>query len=242
MQTLSPAGSLMVEAIPLGLFETNAWLLVPAAGPVTVVDPGMDPEPLLARLQELGRGVERILLTHGHLDHVAGCAELVRRARCPVHLHPADRFLYDHLADQAAWHGFRLEAAPSEPRALADGERLAVGDGELVVLATPGHSPGSVCFHVGGAILPPGMTISASGGAQSLSGGAVLCGDTLFAGSFGRTDLPGGSFTRLKASVMKRLLTLPGETALLPGHGPASTVAREGRDNPILTCHVGDEA
>jgi hydroxyacylglutathione hydrolase len=223
-QTLSAAGGLQVEALPLGPFETNAWLLTPADGPVTVVDPGMDAQPLLDRLEERGRAVGRILLTHGHLDHIAGCAELVRRYGCPVHLHPEDLFLYRSLTDHGAWYGFRLEAAPEPVTPLTDGQFLPLGGAELEVLATPGHSPGGVCFRF-----------------QTTGGPALLCGDTLFAGAYGRTDLPGGSFARLKASVTRRILSLPPETRLLPGHGPESTVGAERAHNPILDSEWGDE-
>jgi len=213
---LNPVGSLQVEVLALGPFETNAWLLLPERGDIWVVDPGMEPGPLLERLEELGRPVGGILLTHGHLDHAAGCATLVRRHHCPVFAHPADRFLLDGLVDQGAWYGFQLEAIPGEIRPLADGQRLPLGEGELEVLHTPGHSPGGVCFRL------------------EADGPRVLCGDTLFAGTFGRTDLAGGNAAALKRSILQRLFTLPDETVLLPGHGEATTVGRERRGNPIL--------
>lgn len=213
---LNPVGPLQVEVLALGPFETNAWLLLPERGDIWVVDPGMDPGPLLERLEELGRPVGGILLTHGHLDHAAGCAALVRRHHCPVFAHPADRFLLDGLVDQGAWYGFQLEAVPGEIRPLADGQRLLLGEGELEVLHTPGHSPGGVCFRL------------------EAGGPRVLCGDTLFAGTFGRTDLAGGNAATLKRSILQRLFTLPDETVLLPGHGEATTVGRERRGNPIL--------
>ncbi|MDP2359434.1 MAG: MBL fold metallo-hydrolase [bacterium] len=225
MQALSPTGTLSLEAFSLGPFETNAWLLVPPGGAATVVDPGMEADPLMEALVRRGLVVERILLTHGHLDHVAGCAELVRRYQCPVHLHPADRFLYDSLVDHGAWYGFRLEAAPAGPLPLRDGQRLPLGQGEVEVVSTPGHSPGSVCLRL-----------------ETAGGPVLLTGDTIFAGGFGRTDLPGGSFAMLRASLMGRILSLPGETRLLPGHYGETTVAHERRHNPILQCEEGDEA
>jgi glyoxylase-like metal-dependent hydrolase (beta-lactamase superfamily II) len=215
-QTLSPTGPLRLEALALGPFETNAWLLAPPEGPATVVDPGMEPEPLLERLEELGLRVGRVLLTHGHLDHVAGCAELARRFACPVHLHPEDLFLYRSLAQHGALYGFSLEAAPEPVLPLRDGQRLPLGAGELEVLATPGHSPGGVCFRF-----------------ETIEGPCLLCGDTIFAGNVGRTDLPGGSLARLSESILGRVLRLAPATRLLPGHGPESTVALEARDNPI---------
>jgi glyoxylase-like metal-dependent hydrolase (beta-lactamase superfamily II) len=218
-QLLSPVGSLQVEALPLGPFETNAWLLTPHEGGVTVVDPGMEAEDLLELLDERGRSVERILLTHGHLDHVAGCSLLVRRFGCPVHVHPADLFLVRSLVDQGAWYGYQLEEPPAVLEALHDGQRLALGAGDVHVLHTPGHSPGGVCFLF-----------------QTEEGPQLVCGDTLFAGSYGRTDLPGGSLRALRRSIQERIFPMPDATRILPGHGSASTVASERRSNPINWC------
>ncbi len=224
MLSPKPVVPLVIHSLPLGPFETNAWVLLPARGSVTVVDPGMEPKALLDLLQELGRPVERILLTHGHLDHVAGCAALRRHWDCSIHLHPEDLFLYRSLVEHGAWYGFQLEAAPENTQPLAHGLRFAVGDEELEVLATPGHSPGSVCLRM-----------------ESETGPALVCGDTLFAGAFGRTDLPGGSFRTLKASVLREIFTLSGATRLLPGHGPSTTVEVERRGNPLLMLDEGDE-
>lgn len=218
-QLLSPVGALELECLPLGPFETNAWLLIPAEGAVVVVDPGLEAEELLDWLEAHGRGVERILLTHGHLDHIAGCSLLVRRFGCPVHVHPEDLFLVRGLVDQGAWYGFQLEAAPERLEPLFHGQRLPLGGGELEVLHTPGHSPGGVCFRF-----------------QCDAGAQLLCGDTLFADSYGRTDLPGGSLAALVRSIEERIFSLPDETILLPGHGPASSVGRERRSNPIKGC------
>ncbi|MFA7332557.1 MAG: MBL fold metallo-hydrolase [Candidatus Delongbacteria bacterium] len=222
-QLLSPVGPLQVEALPLGPFETNAWLLSPASGGVVVVDPGMEAGELLERLEERGRPLERILLTHGHLDHAAGCALLVRRYGCPVHAHPADHFLVRSLVDQGAWYGYQLEAVPEPLEPLHDGQRLALGAGELEVLHTPGHSPGGVCFRF-----------------LTAEGPRLICGDTLFEGTYGRTDLPGGSLAQLVRSVRERIFPLPDDTLLLPGHGSTSTVAQERRSNPITWCDERD--
>lgn len=225
MHSPKPVGALEIRALPLGPFETNAWLLIPPQGPLTVVDPGMEPGPLLELLDELRRPVARIVLTHGHLDHVAGCAALRRRGACSIHLHPEDLFLYRSLVEHGAWYGFQLEAPPLDVQALEHGDALPLGSGELKILATPGHSPGSVCLLLEGP-----------------DGPQVLCGDTLFAGAFGRTDLPGGSFRRLKQSITRELFTLDGATRLLPGHGPATSVARERAHNPLNLMDEGDEA
>lgn len=211
------AGELRVEALPLGPFETNAWLLRADGGGCWVVDPGMDPEPLLDRVEELGLRVGRVLLTHGHLDHVAGCTELVRRWNPEIWLPEADRFLYDSLVDMGRFYGFELEPAPADTRPLRGGESWRLGARRLETLAVPGHTPGGVLFRLSG----PGEV------------DRVFCGDTIFAGSFGRTDLPGGSTARLLESVRRTVFALPGEARLLPGHGPETTVAEERATNPI---------
>lgn len=182
-----------------------------------VIDPGMEPGPLLDLLEKRKLRVERILLTHAHLDHIAGCTALHKAYGCPIHLHPGDRFLYDGLQDFGRMYGFPLDAAPALTEDLAEGQCLPLGDGELAVLETPGHSPGGVCFHarmVGEADL-------------------LFCGDTLFVDSYGRTDLPGGDETILRRSIVERLFRLDPQTRFLPGHGPEGTIGYEALHNPI---------
>jgi len=209
---------LRVEAWSLGPFETNAWLLWCPAGGCWVVDPGIDPQPLVERIEELGLAVGRVLLTHGHLDHVAGCAELARRWRPEIGLPRGDRFLYDSLVDMGRLYDLELEPAPADPRLLAGDEAWTLGPWRLATLATPGHTPGGVCYRLSGPVGPD----------------RVFCGDTLFAGAFGRVDLPGGSLPRLMDSV-RAVFRLPPDTRLLPGHGPGTTVGAERAGNPIRT-------
>jgi len=159
--------------------------------------------------------ISAVVLTHAHLDHVLGVPSIAAETGAPVWLHPADRPLYDAVPDQAVWFGLappeRLTAPDQD---LAHGARLQVGGLSFEVRHAPGHSPGSVC------LLGPGV---------------VLSGDVLFAGSIGRTDLPGGDFETLIASIERELLPLPDDTILYSGHGPETTIGRERQTNPFLT-------
>ncbi|HEX9164710.1 MAG TPA: MBL fold metallo-hydrolase, partial [Gemmatimonadales bacterium] len=157
--------------------------------------------------------LEAIWLTHGHLDHIQGVAEVHAATGAPIWLHPGDRPLYDSLPQQGLWFGLRLQPPPVPHHALVPGESVAIGPHRFEVRHTPGHSPGSVSL---------------------VADGVVFSGDALFAGSIGRTDLPGGDFETLMASIRRELLTLPDETVVLSGHGPPTTVAAERAGNPFL--------
>ena len=205
-----------VDQIPNGVFAENCYLIVdePAAA-CAIVDPGEEAGLILHKVAETGAKPVGIWLTHAHVDHVLGVARVAMETGAPVWLHPADRALYDAVPDQAAWFG--LVAPPGLPapdREMAHGAELAVGDLRFAVRHTPGHSPGSVC------LIGPGI---------------VFSGDVLFAGSIGRTDLPGGDFETLIGSIERELLPLPDDTILYSGHGPESTIGRERRTNPFLT-------
>jgi len=206
----------VIEVVPIlnGRFAQNCYLLVPQREPAAVlVDPGEEPERFLAEASRRGVTIGEIWITHAHIDHIAGVAEIQRATGAPISLHPADRPLYDNLAQQALSFGLRMDPAPAPDRGLEHGQRLALGDAEFEVRHTPGHSPGSVCF------LGPAM---------------VIGGDVLFQGSVGRTDLPGGSHERLMQSIREQLLILPDDTLVYPGHGPPTTIGVERRSNPFL--------
>lgn len=205
-----------IVQIPNGMFAENCYLVVDEeAGECAIVDPGEEAGLILHKVNESSAKPVAIWLTHAHLDHVLGVERVAAETGASVWLHPADRPLYDAVPDQAAWFGLaRPGQLPAPDRDLAHGQRLRVGGLEFEVRHAPGHSPGSVC------IVGPGV---------------VLSGDVLFAGSIGRTDLPGGDFETLIASIERELLPLPDDTIVYSGHGPETTIGRERRTNPFLT-------
>ncbi|MGI9628959.1 MAG: MBL fold metallo-hydrolase, partial [Longimicrobiales bacterium] len=176
----------------------------------------------LDEVETRGLRVEAILLTHAHLDHIDGLAEAQRQTEAPVYLHPADRMLFDNAASQAAMFGVPFETPEPPDHELVPGETLVVGGESFDVRFAPGHAPGHVIF-------------------VSKSSPVALVGDVIFAGSIGRTDLPGGDYQELMNSIRSQVLTLPKETQLFTGHGPATTVEHEGRTNPFVIPLYGGE-
>jgi len=206
---------LEIVTLPNGSFAENCYLVFDPGHPDTIlVDPGEEAERFLAEAASRERRVTGIWLTHAHLDHIQGVAAIREATGAPILLHPGDQRLYRELPAQGLWLGFRLSPPPPADRALAHGDRLAIGGVEVEVRHVPGHSPGHVAF-----VVP----------------GAVLSGDVLFAGSIGRTDLPGGDLEQLLSSIRRELWSLPDETIVYPGHGPATTIGRERTTNPFLT-------
>lgn len=204
--------SVHVHGFPVGPFQSNTWI-VSEGGRALVVDPGDEPGRAASYVEEHGLKVESILLTHAHLDHVGGVAELEEAWDVDTYLHPADRYLVDSLDEACARYGLAPMRRPQRLRELKGGDIFRAGTLELAAIETPGHSPGHVVF------AGPGF---------------VIVGDLIFAGSVGRTDLPGGDTTTLLRSIETRILSLPDETALYPGHGPDTTVGEERRSNPFL--------
>jgi hydroxyacylglutathione hydrolase len=206
-----------VVQIPNGQFLENCYLVVDAPrGECAIVDPGEGAGLIAHKLAGLGVRPVAIWLTHAHLDHVLGVSRLREETGAPVYLHPADRVLYDHVAEQAAAFGLPAEPHKLAPpdRAFGAGDVVRVGELAFEVRHTPGHSPGSV----------------------SLIGEHVaFTGDVLFRGSIGRTDLFGGDFDTLIGSIERELLSLPDDTIVYSGHGPETTVGDERRHNPFLT-------
>lgn len=207
-----------VVPIPNGVFAENCYLIVDEqAQQCAVVDPGEEAGLILHKIEETGATLVGIWLTHAHLDHVVGVAQLAEETggTVPVWLHPGDRALYDAVPQQAG--AFGLAPPPELPapnRDMVHGEQLAVGQLRFEIRHAPGHSPGSVCL---------------------IGHGVAFSGDVLFAGSIGRTDLPGGDFETLISSIERELLSLPDETIVYSGHGPETTIGRERRTNPFLT-------
>lgn len=199
---------LTVERLTLGALETNCWLVSAGAqGPLIVIDPAAEPEVLLEALG--GRAVSVVVLTHGHFDHLGAAAALCG-AGVPLLVHEDDAAaITSAVANGGAAFGFD-DVAPRPDRLLRDGDVIEASGVRFEVLHTPGHTPGSICL---------------------LSGdGHLFSGDTLFAGSVGRTDFPGGDARAMRASI-GRLAALPGETLVHPGHGPDTTIEHEARVN-----------
>jgi glyoxylase-like metal-dependent hydrolase (beta-lactamase superfamily II) len=188
-----------------------------------VVDPGDDAERIRAVLERLGGRAVKVVHTHAHLDHVLASHDVAGPGSADVLLHPGDRWLWDHVAVQASLFGWPPVALAPPTGELRDGQSLAFGRREAGVVHTPGHTPGSVCFLLG-----------SDGEAAPL----LLSGDTLFRESVGRTDLWGTSFEELAQSIEERLLTLPDETTVVPGHGPPTTIGHE-RDHNRFVGRLG---
>jgi len=205
---------MQIVQIPNGQFVENCYLVVDEqARECAVVDPGEEAGLILHKLAATGAKPVAIWLTHAHIDHVLGVGRVAAETGVPVWLHPADRPLYDAVPQQAEWFGLRAPTLPPPDREFTHGDTVRVGDVSFQVRHTPGHSPGSV------SLVGPGV---------------VLGGDVLFAGSIGRTDLPGGDFDTLIASIERELLSLPEATIVYTGHGPETTVGHERRSNPFL--------
>jgi len=204
-----------VVSIPNGRFVENCYLVIDEAGAeCAIIDPGEEAGLIAHKVAAADVKPVAIWLTHAHIDHVLGVPRLKTDTGAPVYLHPADRMLYDHVAEQATAFGMRAGPLPAPDRALAHGDVLRVGTLQFRVRHAPGHSPGSVVFE---------------------GQGVAFAGDVLFQGSIGRTDLPGGDFETLIRSIERELLTLPDSTIVYCGHGPETTVGRERGANPFLS-------
>lgn len=183
-----------------------------------IVDPGDEVDELLGVVRDYDLEVGLILLTHAHVDHITGVAAAREAFSAPVYLHADDLFLYDKVVEQAAMFGFKARRQPAVD-CFYDGGTLAFGDCTVRVHHTPGHCPGGVCLEV-----------RQAGHADV----HLFVGDTLFASSIGRTDLPGGSYETLMRSITQVLLPLGDEAIVHPGHGPDTTIGRERTSNPFI--------
>ena len=197
----------------VGAFQENCYLITdPSTSAAVLIDPGEEGHRIVDAVRASGARLEAIWVTHAHLDHVGGIAEVKRHFDVPIFLHPDDLPLYRLSDRQAAAYGLPFDTPPLPDREFADGAELRLGNLRFDVLHAPGHAPGHVVIH---------------------GHGVAFCGDCIFAGSIGRTDLP-MSDARALARSLDRIIELSPETVLYPGHGPETTIGRELADNPFL--------
>jgi glyoxylase-like metal-dependent hydrolase (beta-lactamase superfamily II) len=207
---------MILETFPVGPLACNCTILGDEeTGEAIVIDPGDEVGRIAHRLTDLGLKLKQILVTHAHIDHVGGALKLKRLTGAPILLNELDLPLLAMMETQAAWIGSPTpEVAPPDEN-LADGQIVGLERFPAKVIHTPGHTQGSVCLHFAPLKL-------------------LVAGDTLFEGSIGRTDLPGGDYDQIIDSIHSRLLALPDETRVLAGHGPSTTIGAERTGNPFL--------
>jgi len=220
------AVKLIHEIIPVGWLACNCSIVGdPATREALVVDPGDEVDRILALVARHDLHVCAIVSTHAHIDHVGGLAKLAQATGAPVMMHANDLELYRRLAAQAEWLGMPVPEMTEVDRFLREGDMVDWGGFRARVFHTPGHSEGSICLYLPGEEPPPGTPSEDP---------RMFAGDTLFAGSIGRTDLWGGSLEKILQSIHEKLLGLPDETRVYPGHGPATTIGEERERNPFV--------
>lgn len=203
-----------LDVFSLGMWQTNCYLVsFPEQKEAVLIDAGFEPGPVLDKLARDGLKLQAILLTHGHLDHIAGVREVQAATGAPIYIHAIDApMLTDPDLNGSGRHGLNV-TAPEPDVLVEEGTPVELCGVSFDVLFVPGHTPGHVCFRLGA---------------------DLFAGDTLFAGSIGRTDFPGGSHEQLIEGIHTKILSLPAETRVWPGHGPGTTVAQERQWNPFL--------
>ncbi len=206
---------MFLETLIVGQLQENCYIVAcEDTNEAVVIDPGDEAERIYREITTHGLTLQAVMNTHGHIDHIGGVAGLLKETDVPFLLHQDDIYLLEGLSNDPLQAYLQITPPPAPSRYLTDGERITIGTLEFQVLHTPGHTPGCVCF---------------------LVEDTLFSGDTLFANSIGRTDLPGGNHQQLLASVHGKLLTLDDAVHVYPGHGPATTIAQERQSNPFLS-------
>ena len=204
------------EILPVGILQCNCSIFGdPAAGEAIVIDPGDNIDQIVAILAQHQLKVNVIIITHAHIDHIGGAAKLKALTGAPVMMNAGDQPLYDHLDTQAAWVGMETPERTKIDAEAREGVTLQLGAAEFHILETPGHTQGSVSVWIP-------------------SENKLIAGDTLFRDSIGRTDLPGGNSRQILRSIEDKLMCLPEDAVVIPGHGANTTIGREKDRNPFL--------
>lgn len=205
---------MFIETLAVGPLQVNCHIVACAiTREAMVIDPGDEVPRILDRLQENGLTPVVVVNTHAHFDHVGGNRALCEATHAPLLIHADDAPLLKRAEQQASAYGLKADPSPEPDTLLAEGDVVSVGELRFKVIHTPGHSPGGICLH---------------------SEGHLFVGDTLFAGSIGRTDLPGGDFDQLVNGIRQKLWELGDDTIIYPGHGPDSSIGRERTTNPFV--------
>jgi len=206
-----------VERLTVGPLDVNCYILWDdTSHEAIIIDPGAEPDRILDTVRNIGLTVKMIVNTHGHVDHTGANKEIKESLGCPILMHQDDLYLLNDDCGIPIAELIGASTSPAPDRTLVDGEQFRLGKTAIEIIHTPGHTPGSVCL---------------------LADGTLFTGDTLFVSALGRTDLPGGSHSQLLKSIEKRLLILPDNTIVLPGHAygpPSSTIGEEKATNPFL--------
>lgn len=205
---------MIIKNIVVGPLEVNCYILgCEDTKEAAIIDPGDNADEIISNIEKEGLNPKFIINTHAHFDHIGGVKEIQDHFKIDFILHEGDLFLVENASEQATAFGLKPISKPEVNKNVTNGEKVILGNKFITVIHTPGHSPGGVCYY---------------------SGNNVFVGDTLFAGSIGRTDLPGGSYDTLINSIKENLFPLGDSTIVYPGHGPSTTIGNEKEHNPFL--------